>query len=78
MSLDEKTKLHNRVTGLKWPKPEFDFAGPFNGQGGSPQQWLCVVRINGGEWGRAYAPSRQAASEAASTVAYNALTRAGY
>ncbi|KAI5892257.1 uncharacterized protein SCHCODRAFT_02748523 [Schizophyllum commune H4-8] len=76
MSTHEKTKLHNRVTGLGWPRPELEYLS-FPREPAA-QQWLCIVRINKGEWGRAYGPSRQAASEAAATVAYDALTRAGY
>ncbi|KAL1662829.1 hypothetical protein EV122DRAFT_226618 [Schizophyllum commune] len=72
-----KTRLHNRVVGHGWARPEFHYTGPLVGEGGS-NQWLCVVNINGIEFGRAYGPSRQAASEAAATTAYNALIQKGH
>ncbi|KAL1662830.1 hypothetical protein GGF50DRAFT_116644 [Schizophyllum commune] len=71
-----KTRLHNRVGGHGWARPEYDWGGPF--AGATDRQWLCIVRINGAEWGRGYGASRSAASEMAATAAYNALVAQGY
>ncbi|KAL1713586.1 hypothetical protein EV715DRAFT_295940 [Schizophyllum commune] len=76
MSTHEKTKLHNRVTGLGWPRPELEYV-PFPKEPAA-KQWLCIVRINNGEWGRGYGQSRQAASEMAANAAYNNLIQQGY
>ncbi|KAL1700506.1 hypothetical protein EV121DRAFT_295150 [Schizophyllum commune] len=72
-----KTRLHNRVTGHGWDAPKVEVSGPVRGEPPA-SQWLCVIRINGAEWARAYGPSRSAASEAAATAAYNALLAQGY
>ncbi|KAI5891674.1 uncharacterized protein SCHCODRAFT_02505348 [Schizophyllum commune H4-8] len=72
-----RTRLRSRVNSHGWAPPEFDFAGPFT-MGGRTKQWLCIVRMNGAEWGRAYGPTKQAAGEAAADNAYNALIQQGY
>ncbi|KAL1747365.1 hypothetical protein HDZ31DRAFT_61282 [Schizophyllum fasciatum] len=66
-----KTELHNRLGSLGWPSPVYDYG--LNGN-----VWLCVVRINGGEFSRADGPSRSAASELAAKRACARLTQEGY
>ncbi|KAI5892259.1 uncharacterized protein SCHCODRAFT_02688658 [Schizophyllum commune H4-8] len=72
-----KTRLHNRVIGHGWSRPEYQYEGPTVREGGT-NQWLCIVRMNASEWGRAYGPSRHAASEAAAAIAYSVLIQQGY
>ncbi|TRM60391.1 hypothetical protein BD626DRAFT_571808 [Schizophyllum amplum] len=70
-----KTRLHNRVKGYGWAQPVADFT-PF----GQPNNcmWLCIVRINGEEFGRGDAPTKAAAGEIAAQRACAELDRRGY
>ncbi|KAL1705929.1 hypothetical protein EV121DRAFT_289958 [Schizophyllum commune] len=72
-----KTKLHNRVAsyGSNWTGPVYDYGEPTKSNN---NRWLCVVRINGTEMGRADGTSRVAASEAAAQRAYECLSREGH
>ncbi|KAL1758819.1 hypothetical protein FB107DRAFT_271552 [Schizophyllum commune] len=70
-----KTRLHNKVAGNRWKVPEYDFT-PF-GQHHAPM-WLCIVKLQGAEYGRGDASTKGAAAELAAKRAFEELVRMGY
>ncbi|KAL1690881.1 hypothetical protein GGG16DRAFT_113727 [Schizophyllum commune] len=70
-----KTKLHNKVRGNRWQPPVYDFT-PF-GPDHAPM-WLCIVRLQGAEYGRGDAQTKGAAAEIAAKRAFQELLRMGY